>query len=42
MRAWLIDLLEKSSYFMPHGHCYLWIPTILWMHVLSDLLIGAA
>ncbi|WP_444994463.1 hypothetical protein [Aliikangiella sp. IMCC44359] len=26
--------------FMPHGHCYLWRPDILWTHVLSDLLIG--
>lgn len=22
--------------FMPHGHCYLWEPGILWLHVLSD------
>jgi signal transduction histidine kinase len=42
MRDWLLDLLDKTAYFMPHGHCYLWIPTILWMHVASDLLIGAA
>ena len=27
---------------MPHGHCYLWIPSLLWMHVLSDALIGTA
>jgi len=36
------DLLEKSNYFMPHGHCYLWIPGVLWMHVVSDFLIGVA
>jgi len=42
VRAWYADVLEKSSYFMPHGHCYLWIPAILWMHVISDFLIGAA
>jgi len=42
MRNWLDGLLEQSSYFMPHGHCYLWIPSILWLHVVSDLLIGAA
>lgn len=31
-----------TSSFMPHGHCYLWTPSLLWMHVLSDLLIGLA
>jgi signal transduction histidine kinase len=25
-----------SAEFMPHGHCYLWRPDILWVHVLSD------
>lgn len=25
---------------MPHGHCYLWRPGILWLHVLSDALIA--
>ncbi|MFC0679614.1 ATP-binding protein [Lysobacter korlensis] len=42
MPQWLSDALEKSAYFMPHGHCYLWIPWLLWLHVLSDFLIGAA
>lgn len=28
--------------YMPHGHCYLWQPHILWTHVLSDLLIATA
>jgi signal transduction histidine kinase/CheY-like chemotaxis protein len=27
---------------MPHGHCFLWQPDILWLHVISDLLIGIA
>jgi signal transduction histidine kinase len=26
--------------FMPHGMCYLWEPSILWTHVLSDALIA--
>jgi PAS domain S-box-containing protein len=26
--------------FMPHGHCYLWDPALLWTHVSSDLVIG--
>ncbi|ARU55537.1 PAS/PAC sensor-containing signal transduction histidine kinase [Oleiphilus messinensis] len=28
--------------YMPHGHCYLWQPGILWTHVISDLAIGLA
>ncbi|MGB0860106.1 MAG: GGDEF domain-containing protein, partial [Pseudoalteromonas spongiae] len=28
--------------YMPHGHCYLWQPHILWTHVVSDLLIATA
>ena len=32
----------NSENFMPHGHCFLWEPQILWLHVLSDLGIAAA
>lgn len=28
--------------FMPHGHCYLWKPALVWTHVISDFLIGTA
>lgn len=28
--------------FMPHGHCYLWKPWLVGLHVVSDLLIGLA
>ncbi|MBD1871852.1 response regulator, partial [Nodosilinea sp. FACHB-131] len=28
--------------FIPHGHCYLWKPGLVWLHLLSDLLIGLA
>ncbi len=28
--------------FMPHGHCYLWRPDVLWLHVGSDALITAS
>lgn len=31
-----------SEYFMPHGHCFLWQPEILWLHVISDALIAFA
>lgn len=42
MPNWLSNVLEQSNYFMPHGHCYLWIPSVLWLHVISDSLIGLA
>ncbi|WP_194867570.1 PAS domain-containing protein [Pseudoalteromonas sp. PPB1] len=28
--------------YMPHGHCYLWQPHLLWGNVISDLLIATA
>lgn len=28
--------------FMPHGHCYLWKPGLVYTHVISDFLIGSA
>ena len=28
--------------FMPHGHCYLWSPTLVWTMVITDFLIGIA
>lgn len=28
--------------FEPHGHCYLWMPSLLWLHAVSDLAIGVA
>lgn len=31
-----------SSGFMPHGHCYLWEPGILWTHVVSDAIVATA
>lgn len=34
--------LGRSDRFMPHGHCYLWDPKLIWLHVVSDVLIGAA
>lgn len=31
-----------SEAFMPHGMCFRWDPVLLWLHVISDFLIGAA
>src|SRR5262249_58220474 len=28
--------------FMPHGHCYLWQPGLVWLHVVSDVSIWLA
>jgi hypothetical protein len=38
MNEWLQTFNNPA--FMPHGHCYLWRPDILWTHVISDLAIG--
>ena len=32
----------SSNSFIPHGHCYLWKPQLVWLHVASDSLIGLA
>lgn len=32
--------LFGASGFMPHGHCYLWTPWLLWQYLVSDLIIG--
>jgi signal transduction histidine kinase/CheY-like chemotaxis protein len=38
----MLDLLSGFSGdgFMPHGHCYLWTPSLLWIYVISDSVIG--
>jgi hypothetical protein len=28
--------------FLPHGHCYLWDPSIMWLNIISDGLIALA
>ncbi len=42
MSMW--EALERllSGSFMPHGHCYLWSPAMVWLQVVSNLLIGGA
>lgn len=34
--------LLRDERFMPHGHCYLWLPELLWTNVVSDTLIALA
>ncbi|MCT7969100.1 ATP-binding protein [Laspinema sp. D1] len=37
----LANLFAKDG-FIPHGHCYLWKPSLVWLHVTSDTLIAVA
>jgi PAS domain S-box-containing protein len=37
----LFDWLLPQN-FLPHGHCYLWRPEVLWLHVSSDAVIAAS
>ena len=34
--------LPFSIGYLPHGHCFLWNPSLLWLHGVSDGLIGLA
>jgi len=40
MWEWLERIFGQG--FMPHGHCYLWEPEMVWTQVSSNLLIGTA
>lgn len=33
---------SDESFFMPHGHCYLWEPALVWVEVLANALIAGA
>jgi len=37
-----ISTLFSGNDFIPHGHCYLWQPTLVWLHLLSDSLTALA
>lgn len=41
----MFEFLQKlfsAEGFMPHGHCYLWRPEIVWLHVISDGLVAVS
>ena len=38
----LFNSLVSPEQYMPHGHCYLWQTPLVWLHVVSDALIGTA
>lgn len=38
----LLENLFDSEQFVPHGHCYLWNPYLVGLHIVGDLLIALA
>jgi signal transduction histidine kinase len=38
----LLHNFFSEGLFIPHGHCYLWQPGLVWLHILSDSLIALA
>jgi signal transduction histidine kinase len=32
----------STEQFMPHGHCFMWTPGVLWIHVIADILVSMA
>ncbi|OWW19852.1 sensor histidine kinase [Noviherbaspirillum denitrificans] len=38
----LLDTWFSTEGFMPHGHCYLWTPELLWSYLIADAAIGLA
>ncbi len=38
----ILQSLLVSGAFIPHGHCYLWKPGLVWLHGMSDFLIAIA
>jgi PAS domain S-box-containing protein len=40
--AEFLENLFVSGPFMPHGHCYLWMSELVWLHVVADSLIALA
>jgi len=38
----LLQNLFTAAPFIPHGHCYLWKPELVWLHLVSDSLIALA
>ena len=38
----LFETLFSTSFYIPHGHCYLWQTPLVWLHVVSNALIAIA
>ncbi|QSJ15008.1 response regulator [Nostoc sp. UHCC 0702] len=41
MHDFVVNLFSAGS-FIPHGHCYLWKPGLVWLHLISDTIIALA
>ncbi|MCC5638482.1 PAS domain S-box protein [Nostoc sp. CHAB 5844] len=41
MHDFVVNLFSTGS-FIPHGHCYLWKPGLVWLHLTSDAIIALA
>ena len=41
-KVFTMTTLFSSEMFMPHGHCYLWQPWLVWLQVVSNGSIAAA
>jgi len=35
-----MDHMHAVSHYMAHGYCFLWQPGLVWLHVVSDIVIG--
>ncbi|MGZ5052222.1 MAG: PAS domain S-box protein [Methylobacter sp.] len=42
MPTWINDFLGTAYGFMPHGACYSWLPSLLWLHIVSNSIIALA
>ncbi|NET18505.1 MULTISPECIES: hypothetical protein [Okeania] len=43
MKIWeLLKTVFSPTQYMPHGSCYLWQTSLVWLHLLSDLLTANA
>jgi diguanylate cyclase (GGDEF)-like protein/PAS domain S-box-containing protein len=38
---WMLTNIFSATY-LPHGFCFLWNPRLLWLHVVSDIVIGVS
>ncbi|MBE9206326.1 PAS domain S-box protein [Nostoc sp. LEGE 06077] len=41
MQDFIVNLFSDRA-FIPHGHCYLWQPGLVWLHIISDGMIALA
>jgi signal transduction histidine kinase len=42
LRSPSVAAIFDTGSFMPHGHCYLWLPSMVWLQVSSNTVIGVS